>query len=144
MSCWDNVHVSGAMLGMWTQKERQTLTNKRYRNDLLEQVGNIYWAKTPPFSEGPWKRCSPRPEDCIFSRGPEEKGGVFTLYTGFAGLPSFSKIIPVCHEQGWSWQYCKTLTHWSKPQKENSVYSEQREWRADDNFHPLIQTTKGE
>ena len=73
-------------------------------------------------------------QDSTFFRGILGQGGVFTLYTGFAGLPSFSKIIPVR----------KTLTHWSKPQKENSVYSEQREWRADDNFHPLIQTTKGE
>ena len=51
----------------------------------------ISWA--PPFSEG--------------SRDPEEKGGVFTLYPGFAGSETgasweycFSRYPPVCHQQG--------------------------------------------
>ena len=36
-----------------------------------------------------------RPEDCIFPRDPEEKGGFLTLYPGFDGS-----------ETGASWEYC--------------------------------------
>ena len=36
-----------------------------------------------------------RSEDCIFPRDPEEKGGVLSLYPGYAGLPL---------EQGVSWK----------------------------------------
>ena len=46
-----------------------------------------------------------RSEDCIFSRDPEEKGGVLSLYPGYAGLPleqGFSENVA-------SWARCITL-----------------------------------
>ena len=36
-----------------------------------------------------------RPEDCIFPRDPEEKGGIFTLYPGFASFP-FLVLVTNC------------------------------------------------
>ena len=59
------------------------------------------WAKTPPFFEGIWKNCRPRasktargpegsfggPRTAVFNQSPEEKGGVLSLYPGFARFP---------------------------------------------------------
>ena len=61
---------------------RSQFTAKEWIVDrYILRVREISWAKTPPFSE--------------LSRDPEEKGGVFTLYPGFAGS-----------ETGASWEYC--------------------------------------
>ena len=83
------------------------------------------WAKTPPFSEGSWERYSPRTSKTVrgtrakrrvprtvfevrglhLSQRSRGKGGVLSLYPGYAGLPleqGFSENVA-------SWARCITL-----------------------------------
>ena len=84
------------------------MRSEEEEEDIFVQAMHVQqlWAKIPPFSEGLWKRCRPRacktargpqsvargPRAVLQARGrhlwksPEEKGGILTLYTGFAGF----------------------------------------------------------
>ena len=107
------------------QVEAEVLCNSRSTWGPILLATPVYWAKTPPFYEGSWERGSPRtsktvrgtrakrrvPRTVFEVRGlhlfqrSRGKGGVLSLYPGYAGLPleqGFSENVA-------SWARCITL-----------------------------------
>ena len=75
-------------LSFWTT--RKVIRDDRSANDLTKSnVKSLSWAKMQ--SKGLQNCQFWRPEDCIFPRDPEEKGGFLTLYPGFAGSETGSR-----------------------------------------------------